>query len=119
MNLSNYNFVKRVPVHPKSNKNDIYVCSKNSINSLMKRAIKLFDSGVFQIKIHALGYSINKAIEFALLLQEKYLNNLEVSPTTSSEELFDEYQPIEDGLEPISQTRVNSSIHILITRKKD
>ncbi|KAJ3446675.1 ribonuclease p protein subunit p20 [Anaeramoeba flamelloides] len=117
--MDNYEFVKGFPNHLSPKRNDIYVSSKRSVKSLLKRADKLLieETKVKQINVFALGNAINKAIDFALDLQEKYCHQLKLTTSTSTVELFDEYQPKTEDQEPITQKRHNSAIHIKITRK--
>eukprot|EP01127_Copromyxa_protea_P017334 TRINITY_DN5265_c0_g1_i1.p1 TRINITY_DN5265_c0_g1~~TRINITY_DN5265_c0_g1_i1.p1 ORF type:complete len:136 (-),score=24.46 TRINITY_DN5265_c0_g1_i1:23-430(-) len=114
--ITKYRFVKRTVVRRgEVAKNDFYVSRDTQNVVVLKKAKKLLDNGEFsEVTIHGLGAAIYKAINIAQLLVSDSLGSLKMSPTTSTETLIDDYEPLCDDLEAISQLRYNSAIHIRV-----
>jgi hypothetical protein len=67
-----YRFVKRTPLRPQTNRNDIYITTARNKKILYKRSVKLLvEEGVSSVNLYALGAAIPVAIELALSLQSK------------------------------------------------
>lgn len=80
--------------------------------------------------IHGLGAAIERAILIAQNLVRDGAGSLYMSPTTSSVSLIDDYEPLNNvpsilldsthyfqDLEPFSQVRYNSAIHITVAKR--
>ena len=68
--------------------------------------------------VYGLGAAMNVALEMCLELNERWDDKLILDVTTDTVELMDEYIPEIDGVEAKVETRLNSSVRIVITRKK-
>ena len=68
--------------------------------------------------VYGLGAAMNVALEMCLELNERWDDKLILDVTTDTVELMDEYIPEIDGVEAKVETRLNSSVRIIITRKK-
>lgn len=53
------------------------------------------------------------------MLQEKLSHTVDIAANTSTIELLDDFEPIDDDEEPFSNSRSNSAIHLKISRKAD
>jgi len=69
-----------------------------------------------EVRVHGLGAAMNRAVKLALLVKEKGGGMYELSPTTSTVALLDDYEPLTEDLMPITLVRYNSAIHIRIRR---
>ncbi|XP_002741451.1 ribonuclease P protein subunit p20-like [Saccoglossus kowalevskii] len=105
---------KRLPRRLPKRKNDIYVNRKTNFNAQLERSQKLFDNGYDVVFIHGLGAAINRSINLALQLKIRGLGSLEISVNTSTVELLDDLEPNNDDLEPDTQLRTNSAVHIKV-----
>ncbi|KAF2071835.1 hypothetical protein CYY_006852 [Polysphondylium violaceum] len=111
-----YTYVRRVVQRPQTNKNDIYISTNGKYIYYVKRAKQLlFTQGLKEITIHGLGSAIGLAVKLSLYL-ERNIGGLVLSPTTSTEEIIDQYDPLVNDLEPVLKIRHCSSIHIKILK---
>jgi len=109
-----YTYVRRVVQRPQTNRNDIYISTNGKYIYYVKRAKQLLLlEGVKEITIHGLGSAISLAVKLSLYLQ-RVIPGLILSPTTSTEEIIDQYDPLVNDLEPVLKIRHCSSIHIKI-----
>jgi ribonuclease P/MRP protein subunit RPP20 len=105
--LNNKQFSKRP--------NDIYVTRKTNFKAQIERCMKLISSnGNFrEISIYGMGSALQRTINLALQFQLK--TNCQLHPTIASVEVTDHLMPLLDDLEPMSDTRWVSTIHITCT----
>jgi ribonuclease P/MRP protein subunit RPP20 len=105
--LNNKQFSKRP--------NDIYVTRKTNFKAQLERCMKLISSnGNFrEISIYGMGSALQRTINLALQFQLK--TNCQLHPTIASVEVTDHLMPLLDDLEPMSDTRWVSTIHITCT----
>ncbi|EGC36808.1 hypothetical protein DICPUDRAFT_77539 [Dictyostelium purpureum] len=116
---SKYTYLRRVVQRPQTKKNEIYLSNNGKFLYYIKRAKKLLiDEKEKEIIIHGLGAAIPLAVNLSLQLQ-KDIQDLVLSPTTSSEEIIDQYDPLTDDLEPVLKIRHASAIHIKIINKTE
>jgi len=109
--------LKTVPQHPHAQKNEIYVSRSSNFPSIFQRAEKILDEEP-EVLIHGLGAAISKATKVALALKEKRGESVCLSCTTSTVALHDEYEPLFEDTEPLTQVRYNSAIHIAVRKMK-
>ena len=100
-------------------KNDIYVNKKTDFKAQLARSQRLLDNGVNELYIHGLGAALNRAINLALQLKALGNGSVEVSANTSTVELIDDREPMDDENEPDQCTRNNSAIHIKVYRPQE
>ncbi|EDV27299.1 Ribonuclease P protein subunit p20 [Trichoplax sp. H2] len=106
---------KRLPRSLPKRKNDVYVTRKTNFAAQIKKCSKLLESEFTEIHIHGLGAAVNRAINLALQLKLTSSGGLEVSTTTSTVELFDDFESLDETLpSKKSQLRQNSAIHIKV-----
>ncbi|CAI8051255.1 Ribonuclease P protein subunit p20 [Geodia barretti] len=103
---------KRPPKRLSQRPNDIYVNRNSDFSGQLARSHKLLDQGAQELFIHGLGAAIHRAINLALQLKETSSHSLEVSCTTSTVELVDDLEPLDDESDFKTQTRPSSAIHI-------
>ncbi|XP_068673138.1 ribonuclease P protein subunit p20-like isoform X1 [Montipora foliosa] len=108
---------KRQPQRKLKRRNDIYVNRKTDFAAHLERCQKSLDSSEQEVIIHGLGAAINRAMNLALQLEHKGQGTVEVSATTSSVKLVDDYEPEDDDHEGYSKVRTNSAIHIRVYKK--
>jgi len=92
---------KRPPRRLSQRPNDIYVTRKSDFGAQLARCSKLLDQGCSELYIHGLGAAIHRAINLALQLKATSSHTLEVSATTSTVELFDDLEPLDDVRLPV------------------
>ncbi|XP_073245505.1 ribonuclease P protein subunit p20-like [Porites lutea] len=109
---------KRAPQKGKRRRTDIYVNRKTDFAAQLERCQKSLDSSEQEVTIHGLGAAINRAINLALQLEHRGQGTVEVSATTSSVKLIDDFEPEDDDREGYSKVRTNSAIHIKVYKKQ-
>ncbi|XP_077990920.1 ribonuclease P protein subunit p20-like [Glandiceps talaboti] len=114
MDENEYILRKRLPRGLPKRKNDVYVNRRTHFNVHLERCQKMFDSGYKEIVIHGLGAAINRAINLALQLKLQGMGTIEISVNTSSVELIDDMEPMNDDFEPDTLVRTNSAVHIKV-----
>ncbi|KAL9956609.1 hypothetical protein ACROYT_G038108 [Oculina patagonica] len=108
---------KRPPQKGQKRRNDIYVNRKTDFAAQLERCQKLLDSSEQEVRIHGLGAAINRAINLALQLEQRGQGTVELSTTTSSVKLVDDFEPEDDDHEGYSKVRTNSAVHIRVYKK--
>lgn len=106
---------KRLPRKLPKRDCDVYVSRKTDFKQQLKRCQKILDNGN-QVCIHGLGQAINRAINLALQLQASGLGTVELETHTSTVELVDDIEPLNDDHEPDTMARSNSAVHIRVFR---
>ena len=102
--LNNKQFSKRP--------NDIYVTRKTNFKAQLERCLKLISSSgnYREIYIHGMGSALQRTINLALQFQLQ--TNCQLQTSTASLEVTDHLMPLLDELEPMSDTRWVSTVHI-------
>ncbi|XP_054168162.1 ribonuclease P protein subunit p20-like [Oppia nitens] len=109
---------KRLATHLPKQLNHFNVNMKTNFGVQLKRCQQTLDTNCDHIVIHGLAKAVNRAINMALQLQQS--NHLEISCTTSSVDMMDDFEPIghnRDINESFTQKRTVSAIHIKLYRK--
>jgi len=114
--------VRREPLRPHAQANDIYIASTRNLGALHKRVKEiLFGTAtptnplgaMASVTLHALGPAcISTAVRLAVEVSEKYAPWIRTSVSTSTETVYDDYEPIVPGVEPFTHERYVSAIHI-------
>jgi len=118
IDLEEYEIRKRLPRRLPKRKNDVYVTKKTNFKAQIARCKKLLESGHSEIYIHGLGVAIDRAVNIALQLKVLGSGSLEVAANTATVDLIDDLEPLNDELEPETQNRKTSAIHIKVFRLK-
>jgi ribonuclease P/MRP protein subunit RPP20 len=106
-------FKRRAPPKSFTRKNDVYLTNKTDFAAQLKKCIEILnDSG--EVFLHSIGNAINRAINLALKLEEDYSFKYEVN--TSTINLVDDHDPLNDEDDFSIRKRQNSCIHIRIYR---
>eukprot|EP00731_Ephydatia_muelleri_P028723 Em0020g367a len=100
------------PVRPSQAINDIYINRKTDFSVQLARSHKLLDQGCTELNIHGLGAAIHRAVNLALQLRETCSVPMEISASTSTVDLQDELEPLDDDGDYSMESRRSSSIHI-------
>ncbi|XP_047351764.1 ribonuclease P protein subunit p20 [Vespa velutina] len=118
--LSNGNYIlrKRQPKLIRQVNRDIYVTNKTDFKAQISKCEKLLNIGVSEIIIHGLGAAIDRACNLALQLKEIHHNSLDLDIKTSTAELIDDFEPLNDDYDYKVKMRRNSAIHIRVFRKE-
>ncbi|KAH9380422.1 ribonuclease P protein subunit p20-like [Haemaphysalis longicornis] len=92
--------------------NDVYVNMSTNFKGQLERCRKLLDSGKTEVFVHALGAAVGRAINLALQVESHYQGVVELDVRTSTVGVVDDLEPLGDDLEPMTQTRQSSAVHI-------
>uniref|UniRef100_G3MMV6 Ribonuclease P protein subunit p20 n=1 Tax=Amblyomma maculatum TaxID=34609 RepID=G3MMV6_AMBMU len=92
--------------------NDVYVNMSTNFKGQLERCRKLFDSGKTELFVHAMGAAVGRAINLTLQLESHYQGLVELDVRTSTVDVVDDLEPLGDDLEPMTQTRQTSAVHI-------
>lgn len=92
--------------------NDVYVNMSTNFKGQLERCRKLFDSGKTELFVHAMGAAVGRAINLALQLETHYQGLVELDVRTSTVDVVDDLEPLGDELEPMTQSRQTSAVHI-------
>lgn len=110
---------KRPTSKPFQRENDIYITSKSNFKAQLKQCENILNAGVKDIYLHCLGKAISRGINLALTLVNNSNGVLVYEANTSTIELIDELHPLSDQDDLTIQRRMNSALHIKISRSSD
>ncbi|PNF43332.1 Ribonuclease P protein subunit p20, partial [Cryptotermes secundus] len=113
---SDYALRKRLPPRLPRRNNDIYITNKSNYQGQLSRCEKLLNEGESDIVIHGLGAAVPRAVNLALQLKTKHLGTVEVAVNTSTVDVVDDLEPLDDQGEYETHVRQNSSVHIRVYR---
>eukprot|EP01133_Synstelium_polycarpum_P000229 gene229-279_t len=89
--------MRRVVQRAHTKRNDIYVSNNGKFQYYVKRAkYLLIQEALKEVVIHGLGAAVMPAIKLSLYLQQ-HMPSLTLAPTTSTEEIIDQYDPNVDS----------------------
>jgi len=95
---------------------EIRITSMGRVTNYVTYALKLLqDQGKKSVTIKATGTAIDRAVHVAELLKRRYAGLHQVT-RCGSKEVTDEFEPVEEGLERVTNTRIVSSIEITLTQ---
>jgi len=96
---------------------EIRVTSAGSVSAYISRAAKLFNEmDKSSVKITATGNALTKAVASAEVIKRRF-KGLHQITALSSLEVVDEYEPIEEGLDPVSETRNLPTMVITLSKE--
>ncbi len=110
---------RRLPKTLPKRKNDVYINMKTDSKAQLARCKKMLDNGINELYIHGLGAAVNRAINVALQLKAQSNGSVEVSANTSTVELVDDREPLDEETEPSQSRRNNSTVHIRVFRPEE
>jgi len=87
-------------------------------NLYVGRCRKLLESGSHEaIYLHGLGNAVDRAINIALQLKATSgMSVVTLSANTSTEDLIDDLEPLDEDHEPVVRSRRTSAVHIRVSR---
>ncbi|EFN77340.1 ribonuclease P protein subunit p20 [Harpegnathos saltator] len=118
--LSSSEYVLRKTKFSKFNRKgskDIFVNNKSHFKAQLYKCEKLFDNGASELIIHGLGAAVYKATSLALRLNEIHHGCLDLDIKTSTVQLEDKLESLNDDMDDEINNRQNSAIHIRVFRK--
>jgi len=115
---SEFELRKRLPPQMPRSADHVYINMRTDFKFQMARAKKVIFDGANEVHIHGLGAAINRAINIALQVQSHYNDALDIDVRTSTIQVVDDFEPLQNDLEPRSQARYVSTIHIRLFRKR-
>jgi len=99
------------------NEEEIRVTAAGSVSAYVSRAAKLFNEMDKQfIVIAATGNALTKAVTSAEIIKRRF-KGLHQLTKLGSQEIVDEYEPIEEGLDKVSETRNLPFIEIKLSKE--
>ncbi|XP_003743653.1 ribonuclease P protein subunit p20 [Galendromus occidentalis] len=114
---SEYELRKRLPAQMPRSPDHVYINMRTDFQYQMLRAKEILFKGSNEVHIHGLGAAINRAINIALQIREHFGKAYEVDTQTNTIQVVDDFEPREEHIEPQSQTRNVSTIHIRVFKK--
>ncbi|KAK9501034.1 hypothetical protein O3M35_002158 [Rhynocoris fuscipes] len=106
---------KRLPPRDSKQPGDIYITNKSNFKAQLNECLKKLENGE-EITLHGLGAAVSRAINLALQIEEKLKTTHVIDVTTSTLQLVDDLEPLNDSVDPLTQTRTNSSVKIRILK---
>ncbi|OQR74059.1 ribonuclease P protein subunit p20-like [Tropilaelaps mercedesae] len=116
---SEYELRKRLPPQMPRSPDHVYVNTRTEFKHQFERVKSVLLNGGKEVHIHGIGAAVNRAINIALQVQSHFGDAMETDVRTSTVEVTDDWEPLADDLEPQSQKRNVSAIHIRVFRKSD
>ncbi|PXF40949.1 Ribonuclease P protein subunit p20 [Gracilariopsis chorda] len=111
-----YRVVTRLPnAHP-PNARSIHVSRSTKFAPLNKRVKRLLQTSSRPIVLHAMGAAMQHSCELALAIQRHAHGTLQLVPLTSTQQVYDDYQPLVEGYDEITRCRNVSAIRITIRK---
>ncbi|EGD77173.1 hypothetical protein PTSG_07506 [Salpingoeca rosetta] len=107
---------KRPAPKPRTSLTDVYIARNSAFEAQLARAMSLLESKEARVTLHGLGAAINRCINIALQLQEKFAGQLTMSVETDTVGLLDEIASDDLEAPPVVSKRRNSAIHVHLTR---
>ncbi|XP_022219945.1 ribonuclease P protein subunit p20 [Drosophila obscura] len=111
---ANNRVVRKLPPRAGNDRCNIYITSKTDFKAQQKRCEELLNSGVKEIFLHCMGYSITRGLNLALRLIKNSEGALGYTINTSTIQLVDELHPLCDEDDITFRQRNNSALHIKI-----
>lgn len=88
---------KRPPIKRLSRRpNDVYINRTTQFGHQLSRCHRLLEQSFDDITVHGLGSAIHQAINLALQLQETSTYPIKLTATTSTVQLTDDLEPVDD-----------------------
>merc|ERR1719392_568217 len=96
---------------------EIRVTSAGSVSAYVSRAAKVFNElEKPQVVIKATGNALTKAVTLAEVIKRRF-KDLHQITSLGSTEIVDEYEPLEEGLDKVIDTRTVSVIEIKLSKE--
>ncbi|KMZ10710.1 ribonuclease P protein subunit p20 [Drosophila simulans] len=112
----NHRVVRKQPPRPAvSDRHNIYITSKTDFKAQQRRCEELINSGVHEIFLHCMGFSVTRGLNIALRLVQNSEGALSYAINTSTVQLVDELHPLCDAEDITFRQRNNSALHIKIS----
>merc|ERR1719298_290403 len=97
--------------------NEIRLTATGSVSAYVSRAAKVYgELGMSKVVIKATGNALTKAVTSAEVIKRRF-KGLHQITNTGSTEIIDEYEPIEEGLDKVTETRNMSCVEIKLSKE--
>jgi len=97
--------------------NEIRLTAQGSVSNYVSRAATVFgELGHKKVVITAAGNALSKAVTLAEVIKRRF-KGLHQITSIGSQEIIDEYEPKEEGLDKVTQTRSIPSIMITLSQE--
>ncbi|XP_022663250.1 ribonuclease P protein subunit p20-like [Varroa jacobsoni] len=116
---SEYELRKRPPPQMPRSPNHVYVNTRTEFKHQFERAKDVLLGGGKEVHIHGIGAAVNRAINIALQVQSHFGEVMGTDVRTGTIEVTDDLEPLANDVEPQSQKRKVSTIHIRVFRKSE
>jgi len=97
--------------------NEIRLTSQGSVSAYVSRAAHLYgEGGETKIVITAIGNALSKAVTLAEVVKRRF-KGLHQNTKIGNQEMVDEYEPLEEGLDKVTDTRQIPFIEITLSKE--
>merc|ERR1719157_492896 len=97
---------------------EIRVTAVGSVSAYVSRAAKVYNElNKDEVKITGSGNAVAKAVQLAEIVKRRFKGLHQVTKL-GIQEIVDEYEPLEEGLDTVTDTRNISTIEIKLSKKE-
>jgi len=115
--MDKYRKVQKEKVVAETSEEEIRLTAQGSITAYVSRAATVFNElGKPKIELKAIGSALTKAVTSAEVIKRRFKGLHQVT-VIGNQEIVDEYEPIEEGLENVTETRQIPSITITLSKE--
>merc|ERR1719464_1992085 len=115
-NMDKYRRVEKVKETTVKDDDEIRVTAMGSVSAYVSRAATVFkELESEQVVVKATGNALTKAVTLAEVIKRRF-KGLHQITTLGSTEIVDEYEPLEEGLDKVTDTRTVSVIEIRLSK---
>lgn len=116
--MDRYTRVEKPKAETPINENEIRITTQGRMRNYITYATTLLqEKGSDEIVLKAMGRAINKTVMIAELIKRRIVG-LHQNTSIGSTDITDNWEPVEEGLEPIEITRHVSMITITLSKKE-
>jgi len=115
--MDKYRKVEKIKESIVKDEEEIRVTSAGSVSAYVSRAAKVFgELEKQQVIIKATGNALTKAVTLAEVLKRRFKDLHQITNLTSTE-IVDEYEPLEEGLDRVTDTRSLPVIEVTLSKE--
>lgn len=115
--MDKYRKIIKERVQAEKPENEIRLTSQGSVSAYVSRAAHLYGEGnESKIVITAIGNALSKAVTLAEVVKRRF-KGLHQNTKIGSQEVVDEYEPLEEGLDKVTDTRQIPFIEITLSKE--
>jgi len=114
--MDKYRKVQKPKAEQPKEEDEIRVTAVGRVSSYVSYAAKLFnESGKSTVKIKATGNALTAAVTLAEVIKRRFKGIHQIT-SLGSTEIVEEYEPIEEGLDKVTDTRSVSFVEITLSK---